>query len=113
MSKEKIKHYLKKAILFLTNPRLLLCLAIGWMITNGWSYLLFGIGTYFQIGWMIAVSGAYLAFLWLPISPEKIATFAIAIVLLRFLFPNDTKTLGVLRELYHKAKNAISKKKEK
>ena len=30
-----------------------------------------------------AVAGAYLAFLWLPISPEKVITFAIAIILLR------------------------------
>lgn len=108
-----MKEKLKKIVQFLLNPRLLLCVGIAWLITNGWSYLMFGFGTYFQIGWMIAVSGAYLAFLWLPISPEKIATFAIAIALLRLLFPNDTKTLGVLRDLYHKAKSAISKKKDK
>lgn len=108
-----MKEKLKKIVQFLLNPRLLLCVAIAWLITNGWSYLMFGFGTYFQIGWMIAVSGAYLAFLWLPISPEKIATFAIAIALLRFLFPNDTKTLGVLRELHQKAKNAIRRRKKK
>ena len=114
MTKGKaMKEKLKKIVQFLLNPRLLLCVGIAWLITNGWSYLMFGFGTYFQIGWMIAVSGAYLAFLWLPISPEKIATFAIAIALLRLLFPNDTKTLGVLRDLYHKAKSAISKKKDK
>ncbi len=108
-----MKEKLKKVLQFLLNPRLLLCVAIAWMITNGWSYVMFGFGTYFEIGWMIAVSGAYLAFLWVPISPEKIVTFAIAIWLLRFLFPNDTKTLGVLRELYHKAKEAFRKKKKK
>ena len=108
-----MKEKLKKILQFILNPRLLLCVGIAWMITNGWSYLMFGIGTYFEIGWMIAVSGAYLAFLWIPISPEKIATFAIAIALLRFLFPNDTKTLGVLRELYHKAKNAVRRRKKK
>ena len=107
-----MKEKLKKIVQFLLNPRLLLCVGIAWLITNGWSYLMFGFGTYFQIGWMIAVSGAYLAFLWLPISPEKIATFAIAIALLRLLFPNDTKTLGVLRDLYHKAKSAVSNKKD-
>lgn len=108
-----MKEKLKKILAFILNPRLLLCVAIGWMITNGWSYLMFGFGTYFDIGWMIAVSGAYLAFLWFPMSPEKIATFAIAIALLRFLFPNDTKTLGVLRELRQKAKDAISRRKKK
>jgi hypothetical protein len=46
-------------------------------------------------------------------SPAKIATFAIAIALLRFLFPNDTKTLGVLRQLHQKAKDVIRKRKNK
>lgn len=108
-----MKEKLKKILQFVMNPRLLLCVAIAWLITNGWSYLMFGFGTYFEIGWMIAVSGAYLTFLWLPISPEKIVTFGIAIALLRFLFPNDTKTLGVLRELHEKAKNAIRRRKKK
>ena len=94
-----MKEKLKKIIQFIANPRLLLCVGIAWIITNGWSYILFWLGTKLQSGWMLAVSGAYLTFLWLPISPEKIATFTIAIALLRFLFPNDTKTLGVLRNL--------------
>ncbi len=111
--KEKIKHFLKKAILFITNPRLLLCLGIAWLITNGWSYILLGIGTYWKIEWMIAVASAYLAFLWLPVSPEKIATVAIAIALLKFLFPNDKKTLAVLKDMYAKAKSVIKKKKAK
>lgn len=97
---------LKKAIRFIINPRLLLCVVIAWLITNGWSYILFGVGSYFGIHWMTAVSGAYIAFLWLPISPEKIVTFAIAITLLRLLFPNDQKTLAVLKNFYHKAKAA-------
>lgn len=74
---------------------------------------MFGIGTYFGISWMVAVAGAYLAFLWLPISPEKIATFAIAIALLRWIFPNDQKTLAVLKDLLSKAKNAIKSKRRK
>ncbi len=110
--KEKIKHFLKKAILFITNPKLLLCLGIAWLITNGWSYILLGIGTYWKIEWMIAVASAYLAFLWFPVSPEKIATVAIAIALLKFLFPNDKKTLAVLKDMYAKAKSVIKRKKE-
>ncbi len=106
-----MKDKLKKILLFLTNPRLLLCVAIAWMITNGWSYVLFGIGTYYGIAWMTAAAGAYLAFLWLPISPEKLVTFAIAIALLRFLFPNDQKTLAVLKHLHQKTKAAIQRRK--
>ena len=108
-----MREKIKKILQFVLKPRLLLCVASGWLITNGWSYLMFGFGTYFEIGWMIAVSGAYLAFLWFPMSPEKIVTFAIAIALLRFLFPNDTKTLGVLRQLHQKAKDVIQKRKNK
>ena len=109
---EKLKQNLKKALQFIANPRLIICFLIGWLITNGWSYIMFGIGTYLEIPWMIAVSGAYLAFLWLPISPEKIVTFAIAIALLRWLFPNDEKTLAVLKNWYAKAKSAIHTRRE-
>ncbi len=108
----KLKHYLKTAVLFVLNPRLLLCIGIAWLITNGWSYIMLGIGTFWGIGWMIAVSGAYLAFLWLPATPEKIVTVAIAIVLLRFLFPKDEKTLGILRKLFAEAKNSLKRKKK-
>ncbi len=110
---DKLKQNLKKALQFIANPRLIICFMIGWLITNGWSYILFGIGTYLEIPWMIAVSGAYLAFLWLPISPEKIVTFAIAIALLRWLFPNDEKTLAVLKGWYSKAKSAIRTRRER
>ena len=110
---EKLKQNLTKALQFIANPRLIICFMIGWLITNGWSYILFGIGTYLEIPWMIAVSGAYLAFLWLPISPEKLVTFAIAIALLRWLFPNDQKTLAVLKGWYAKAKSAIRTRRER
>ena len=110
---EKTKNRLKIAVRFITNPRLLLCLGIAWIITNGWSYIFFAIGTIYDINWMLAVSGAYLAFLWLPVSPEKLATVAIAIGLLKFLFPNDQKTLGVLVQMKEKVKNAVKKRKEK
>ncbi len=108
-----MKDKIMKLLLFLTNPRLLLCIAIAWMITNGWCYVFLILGTLFSIPWMTTVGGAYLAFLWLPISPEKIVTFAIAIALLRFLFPNDEKTLAVLKDLYTKAKSALKGKKKK
>lgn len=91
----------------------MLCIGIAWFITNGWSYVLMGVGTLLQIPWMMAVAGAYLTFLWLPISPEKIVTVLIAIGLLRLLFPNDEKTLGVLKNALKKLKSKIKRKKEK
>lgn len=107
-----MKKTIKKILLFITNPRLLLCFAMAWMLTNGWSYVFFALGTWLDIGWMAAMGGAYLAFLWLPVSPEKLMTFTIAIVLLRWLFPEDKKTLAVLREMYAKTKAAIARRKE-
>lgn len=111
--KGKLKAWLKKAVQFILNPRLLLCFGIGWMITNGWSYVLMGLGTWLNIPWMVGVSGAYLAFLWFPFSPEKLLTVAIAIFLLRWLFPDDQKTLAVLIEMKEKVKAAVKKRKEK
>lgn len=108
-----MKEKVKKVLQFIANPRLLLCFGLAWILTNGWSYILLAIGTYFQIGWMIAVSGAYLTFLWLPISPEKIVTVALAMLLLRFLFPKDEKTLGVLKQMYAKIKGAVKNRKAK
>lgn len=107
-----MKQKIKKIFQFIANPRFLLCFGLGWIITNGWSYILFALGMALDIDWMKAVAGAYLAFLWLPISPEKIVTCAIAIALLRWLFPNDQKTLAVLRDILNKAKGAVRSKKE-
>ena len=109
--REKISNFIKKAVVFLLNPRFVLCFGIGWMITNGWSYILLGLGSWMKIGWMVAVAGAYLTVLWLPISPEKIVTIAIAMWLMKVLFPDDTKTLGVLREMYAKLKDAVAVKR--
>ena len=100
----KLKWFFIKCLHFLLNPRFLLCFGIGWIITNGWSYIMLGFGIFMDIGWMVAVASAYLAILWLPISPEKIITFAIAIGLMRLLFPKDEKTLGMLKIGYDKAK---------
>jgi len=105
ISVDSFKKTAKKTVGFLLNPRFLFCIGIAWLITNGWSYIMLGIGTYWQIGWMIAVATAYLAFLWLPVSPEKIVTILIAMALLRTFFPADQRTLGVLKELYAKVKS--------
>ncbi|MBQ2806812.1 MAG: hypothetical protein IJF08_07150 [Clostridia bacterium] len=108
--REKIKQLLKKAVYFLLNPRLLLCFGIAWMITNGWSYVMLAVGTWLRIPWMIAVASAYLTILWLP-SPEKILTCAIAILLLRLIFPKDKYTLGVLQDMRRAAMDAFKNRK--
>lgn len=110
--KEKLKAFLKTAIQFILNPRMLLCCGIAWMITNGWSYVLLGLGTWLENEWMMGIASAYLAFLWLPVSPEKIVTVTIAMGLLRLLFPNDRKTLGILKQTHQKLKAVIRTRKQ-
>ena len=105
-----MKSKLKRIWSFLANPRLLLCFGIAWIITNGWSYIMLALGIWLHITWMQGVAGAYLAFLWLPITPEKIVTVAITIVLLRILFPKDEKTLGLLRDILARLKQKLKKK---
>ena len=48
----------KVIVRLLLNRRFLLCFGIAWMITNGWSYLLLGLGLWTDTAWMLAVSGA-------------------------------------------------------
>ncbi|MCQ2454661.1 MAG: hypothetical protein MJ090_00735 [Clostridia bacterium] len=110
LSKENIKIILKKSAEFIFNPRLVFCFFIAWMITNGWAYIAMGLGTYYKINWLVAVSGAYLSFLWFPFTPEKIVTIIIAIWLLKAVFPNDKKTLAVLVKLKQKCKEKKEKK---
>ena len=95
---EKTKMFLKSLWKNFANPRFLLCFGIGWMITNGWSYLLFFLGNLFSWKWAIAVSGFYVGLLRIPFTPEKIITFLIAIRLAKRLFPDDQKTLKELLE---------------
>ena len=88
-----VKSKLRGAAEFILNPRFLLCFGLGWMVTNGWAYVLLGIGTALRVNWMVAVASAYMAFLWFPFTPEKLLTVIIAIALLRRLFPRDRRTL--------------------
>lgn len=111
--KKRIYLKVKKWLLVLLNPRLLLCLFIAWMITNGWSYVFTVLGTYFEIPWMVVTGGAYMSLLWVPFTPEKILTVVIAIFLMRLIFPKDKKTIGVLREELHKLKLAYNKQRDK
>ncbi len=90
---KKLKRKLRMIGKMILNVRFLLCFGIAWMITNGWSYVMLALGTAWGIPWMIAVSGAYLAFLWLPISPEKVVTVAIALFLVRILFPKHIQAI--------------------
>ena len=109
--KGKIKYWVKTAVEFILNPRLLLCLVIAWLITNGWAYIAAALSVALEIEWLAAVSAAYLAALWIPFTPEKIITVIIAIFLLKLLFPGDKKTLEKLHNMKEKIKDATKKQK--
>ena len=47
----KIGSTVKKWVMLLLNPRFLLCFGIGWMITNGWAYLMLGLGLLLDASW--------------------------------------------------------------
>ncbi len=112
ITKESIKNFFKRLYSFLLNPHLILCLLIAWVITNGWAYIAMSLGTYFKIGWLIAVAGAYISFLWFPFTLEKIVTIIIAIELLKIFFPNDKRTLAVLIDIKEKIKYKYKNKKK-
>ena len=71
----------------LFNRKTLICFGIAWMITNGWAYIMLGVGMLLNIRILKLISSGYLTFLWLPCTPEKIVTVAISCKLLKILFP--------------------------
>ena len=113
MNMAAVKSRIAAALECVLTPRFMLCFGLGWLITNGWAYILLGIGTLLGIGWMIAVSSAYMAFLWFPCTPEKLLTLLIAIFLLQKLFPRDRHTLTRLKLLRRTAVRKWREQKEK
>lgn len=111
--KTRIFNTIKKWVMVVLNPRLLLCLFVAWMITNGWSYVFVALGTLLDITWMIVTGTAYMSLLWVPFTPEKILTVVIAIFLMRVIFPRDKKTVAVLKEELKKLKCAYIAQRDK
>lgn len=109
INKTKIKNTIKAIYEFILNPRLLLCFGLAWLITNGWAYIAVAFGAIYDISILATIGATYLAFLWLPITPEKIITVIISIYLLKKIYPEDTKTLAKLYELKRKAKRECRK----
>lgn len=58
--------------------RMLPYLAIGWVITNGWSYIGAYLGVRLKLRWLSGISLAYMSFLYFPFTAEKVVTVAIA-----------------------------------
>ncbi len=91
---------------------LLLCVGIAWMITNGWAYIVLALGSIFSWTWAKTIGGAYLAFLWMPWTPEKLITIPIAIFLQHLIFPQDRVVARWLKLKFKKLKDKFKKKKE-
>ena len=94
-----MKEFLKKVKMLLLDPRLLVCVGIAWLITNGWAYAALGVGTYYGITPLISIAGIYLAILWSPFCLEGIFTAVIAVALMKRLFPKDKQALVLLEEM--------------
>ncbi len=104
----KVLLVLKSIKLYVLNPHFVICFGISWLITNGWAYLGAAAGSFFESEWLMGISSAYLALLWLPFTPEKLVTLMLSVLLLKFLFPRDKKTLRLITALRNSLKNRRS-----
>lgn len=84
-----MKNYLKPFL----SIKFLICFFLAWMITNGWSYIFLALGYLKDIDWMLKVALGYQAFLWLPVTPEKLITIPIAMWFNFRLFKDDKTAL--------------------
>lgn len=84
--KKQIKAFLKRIWAFIKDWRNFIAFGIAWMITNGWSYVFIILGEALSIKWMLITGSAYLAFLWLPVTPEKLVTIPLAALIKKLIF---------------------------
>ena len=96
-----------------TNIRFLISFGLAWMITNGLWYILAFAPIKWLPSWLVWFSRSYIAFLYLPFTPEKLVTIPIAIFFLTKLFKNHPKTRMQLDDLLLQAKNDWAKVKNK
>ena len=96
-----------------TNIRFLISFGLAWMITNGLWYIFAFAPIKWLPSWLVWFSRSYIAFLYLPFTPEKLVTIPIAIWLLTKMFKNHPKTRAQLDDLYAQAKADWQKVKNK
>lgn len=85
---------------------------LAWIITNGWAYIIAFMPFNFP-EWLMWLARAYIGFLYLPWTPEKIITIPIAIWIHVRLFRDDTKTHIQLIEMKQQAQLDWKKIKDK
>lgn len=77
---------LKNVWNYIKDWRTFVSFLIAWNITNGWCYAFILFGTIFHIKWMRIAGWSYLAFLWLPTTPEKLVTVPLGVAIKKILF---------------------------
>ena len=112
---QRFKNYFRPFL----SLKFLLCFLLAWSITNGWAYIFIFLGSYYSINWMFTIGTTYMAFLWLPFTPEKLVTIPLAIWFNLKLF-KDHKTNQLLINMkkqafddWQKFKNRRNNKNEK
>ena len=74
---KKIKTYIAPFL----NWRILIIYLPIWFIMSGWTYLFIYLGAKHGVGWMLAAGTFWATVLWLPITPEKLITIPITLVI--------------------------------
>ena len=73
----KIKTYISPFL----NWRILIIYLPIWFIMSWWTYLFIFLGTKYKIGWMLASGTFWATILWLPITPEKLITIPLTLLI--------------------------------
>ena len=73
----KIKTYISPFL----NWRILVIYVPIWFLMSGWTYLFIYLGTRHHIPWMLAAGTLWASILWLPITPEKLLTIPLTLLI--------------------------------
>lgn len=76
---------------YMKDYRTFISFLLAWTITNGWCYVFIILGSTLNIKWMKITGWSYLAFLWLPTTPEKLITIPLGVGIKKILFKRRKK----------------------
>ncbi len=69
------------------------CLALAWLITNGWAYVFIVVGPALGIKWMTIAGSTWAAILWMPFTPEKpLLTIPLSLLFYRVFYREKFKS---------------------
>ena len=73
----KIKTYISPFL----NWRILVIYVPIWFLMSGWTYLFIFLGTKHHITWMLTAGTFWATVLWLPMTPEKLLTIPLTLLI--------------------------------